>query len=182
MVEGRRVSAVQRHSQQPADEVHAGRGAFRLPGADQPGQRPHPRPVGAAAGLRAPVPAGDQGGTGREHYGGCQQLPGRTPEPSQRRYLQVRRQHLLHRSWLSHPGVGPRLQRRVPGVAGPGDHHPDSLGLRPSQRAGLLAGRKGVVHQRQPAPDHPGFRRRAQRDARPGLRPAVCRPVWGSSG
>ena len=53
MDQGRRLPAVQRHPQQPADEIHARPGRQRVPGADQPRQRAHPRPAGPAARLRA---------------------------------------------------------------------------------------------------------------------------------
>ena len=53
MVEGRRLSPVQRYPQQPAHEVPARRRRLAVPGTDQPRQRPDPRSAGAAHRLRA---------------------------------------------------------------------------------------------------------------------------------
>ena len=92
VVEGRRLSPVQRHPQQPAHQVHAGAGRDPVqPGADQPRQRPHPRHAGPADRLRARHPARHAARARRQPHRDRQQLPGPAPQPAQRRDREVRR-------------------------------------------------------------------------------------------
>ena len=63
VVEGRRLPPVQRHPQQPADEVPAGQGRLPVSGADQSRQRADPRSAGPAGRLRARQPPGHPPGS-----------------------------------------------------------------------------------------------------------------------
>ena len=145
VVEGGRLSAVQRHPQQQADEIRARQGRVAVPGTDQPRQRADPRPAGPADRLRARQPPRHPAGARRQHHRGRQQLSGAAAQPAERCRRQVRRLHLLHRP-VDQPdrarAVGPDLFRRLPRHAR--SRHPDPADrrFRAAQRPRLLARRE----------------------------------------
>ena len=151
VVEGGRLPAVHRHSQQQAHEIHAGAGGHRRPRADQPRQRAHPRSAEPAALVRARQQARHPARARRQPHRAGEQLSGAAAQPAERRHRQVRRRHLLHRS-LEQPGgaraVGPDLLGRLPAHARSRHAQPADRQFRISQRARLLGRRASALRQR----------------------------------
>ena len=159
LVEGRRLPAVQRHPQQQADEIRARFRRVAVQGADEPREWADPGPPGQVDRLRTRQQTRHAAGTGRQHHGGREQLPGAAAQPAQRCGGEVRRLHLLHRSLDQSGGsraVGPDVFRCLSRHARSGHDDAADRRLRRAQRACILAGRERALHQRFAPRTHPG--------------------------